>query len=299
MSTRRFLVIGALLLSIGVVWAVVRGRSEAPGGPTQADSGPWKVSACRYGTSSGLPHRALVRGASSERHPMGWYFWLLQRNETTVLVDTGFASKKKARRWDIADYRTPTDLLAAAGVRTADVDHIVLTHTHWDHVGGVSLFPKAQVWIRAAELAWLEARTSRESPPADDLLRTARDSLRASATRGLLHVLADDEETEPVSGLRLMPHGGHTPGSQWVVVEAIDRPIVLASDNAYLYENLERPVAVGTSVDADGNLRAIRRMLAVAGRHGIVVPGHDPEVANRFPEVAPGVHLISSNRRAD
>jgi hypothetical protein len=57
---------------------------------------------------------------------------------------------------------------------------------------------------------------------------------------------------------------------------------VLASDNAYLYENLEKHVAISQTLDAASNLAAQTRMLSIASSPRLVVPGHDPAVFQRF-----------------
>ena len=65
--------------------------------------------------------------------------------------------------------------------------------------------------------------------------------------------------------------------------------VVLASDNVYLYENLEKHVPIAATLDADSNLRAQDRMKQLAAKPELLVPGHDPAVMKRFPETAPGV----------
>ena len=67
---------------------------------------------------------------------------------------------------------------------------------------------------------------------------------------------------------------------------------MLASDNAYLYENLETLTPIGQTLDADSNLRALLRMRQLASRPGLIVPGHDPKVMEIFPTVAPGIVRI-------
>ena len=62
--------------------------------------------------------------------------------------------------------------------------------------------------------------------------------------------------------------------------------IVIASDNMYLYENLEKHAPIAQTFDPASNLAAQERMKTI-GR--IIIPGHDPAVMTRFPRIAPGV----------
>jgi glyoxylase-like metal-dependent hydrolase (beta-lactamase superfamily II) len=68
--------------------------------------------------------------------------------------------------------------------------------------------------------------------------------------------------------------------------------VVLASDNMYLYENLEKHVPIAETLDAASNLRAQDRMKQIASRPGLIIPGHDPAVIAKFPNVAPGIAKI-------
>ena len=68
--------------------------------------------------------------------------------------------------------------------------------------------------------------------------------------------------------------------------------MVLASDNMYLYENLEKHAAITQALDAESNLRAQNRMKQLASDPRLIVPGHDPAVMTRFPNPKPGVARI-------
>jgi len=67
---------------------------------------------------------------------------------------------------------------------------------------------------------------------------------------------------------------------------------VLASDNMYLYENLEKHVAIAQTLDAASNLRTQERMAAMVSNPRLLVPGHDPEVFVRFPSPGNGIAAI-------
>ena len=68
--------------------------------------------------------------------------------------------------------------------------------------------------------------------------------------------------------------------------------VVLASDNAYLFENLEKHLAISQTLDAVSNLAAQTRMFTIASKPEFVIPGHDPTVFDKFPVVKPGVVRI-------
>jgi hypothetical protein len=68
--------------------------------------------------------------------------------------------------------------------------------------------------------------------------------------------------------------------------------VVIASDNAYLYENLELRRPITQTLDSLSNLRAQDRMHRLASDRSLVVPGHDPAVFTRFPAPGSGVARI-------
>jgi hypothetical protein len=86
--------------------------------------------------------------------------------------------------------------------------------------------------------------------------------------------------------------GKHTFQSQYAGVRTAAGTVVLASDNAYLYENLEKHLPISQTLDSASNLRAQARMFTLASSPRLIVPGHDPAVFERFPLVAPGIARI-------
>jgi glyoxylase-like metal-dependent hydrolase (beta-lactamase superfamily II) len=97
-------------------------------------------------------------------------------------------------------------------------------------------------------------------------------------------VKGDDEASLP--GVRFGTGGRHTWASQFVAAETRAHLVVLASDNMYLYENLERRAPIAQTLDAASNLRTQDRMRSLAGEQRFLVPGHDPAVFDRFPHIA-------------
>jgi glyoxylase-like metal-dependent hydrolase (beta-lactamase superfamily II) len=105
--------------------------------------------------------------------------------------------------------------------------------------------------------------------------------------------LVDGDAKEILPGITVYTGGKHTFASQYVSVRTGAGTVVIASDNAYLYENLEKGLAIAQTLDAASNLAAQARMLEIAGSAARVIPGHDPAVFERFPMPGKGVALIA------
>lgn len=253
----------------------------------------YEAFAIRFGTIPDFQIAGLVAGADrSRRADIPVMVWLLKGNNgRTVLVDSGFYRQPLVERWKVRDFQRPSDAVAAAGVRPEDVTDIIITHAHWDHVGGVDLFPKATIWIQREEYAYYtgeawHARDTHGGIEAEDMLAL----LRANTDGRLRFVEGDDRE--PIPGLRCYTGGRHTQASQYVAASVAGGTVVLTSDNVYLYENLEKHVPIAQTLDAAANLAAQERIQRLASRPELIVPGHDPAVFTRYPVVLPGVVRI-------
>jgi hypothetical protein len=86
--------------------------------------------------------------------------------------------------------------------------------------------------------------------------------------------------------------GRHTYASQFAGVNTGAGTVVLASDNMYLYENLEKHVTIAATLDAPWNLRAQDRMKQMAATPVLIIPGHDPAVMMKFPSRGAGIVKI-------
>jgi glyoxylase-like metal-dependent hydrolase (beta-lactamase superfamily II) len=216
--------------------------------------------------------------------PISYFVWLITGPSGPILIDTGFTAETAARFG--RDYiMAPRDLVRSAGVDPGDLQTVVLTHLHYDHAGGTAAFPAARFLLQERELPYWTGPHSRQIAaglglphlvlPADlDRIAEADAAGRIERVRGSA-VLAP--------GVSVHRVGGHTPGMQVVRVETALGAVVLASDAAHFYENLERdrPFAVLESVS--GSLAAFDEARRLAADPALVIPGHDPAVLERFP----------------
>lgn len=217
--------------------------------------------------------------------------WPVKMADGRVLVvDAGFYRDKFIEQWKPSGYLRPTAALSAGlGIAPEDVTDVVLSHIHWDHADGAELFPRARVWVQREEFDHYVGENGAvrdrgiDADVATMLFRLRQDG-RVQLVDG------DDREIAP--GVRVYTGGKHTFASQFVRVETRSGPVILASDNAYLYENLDKHLAIAQTLDAPSNLAAQTRMATLARGLERVVPGHDALVFARFPSVRPGVVRI-------
>jgi glyoxylase-like metal-dependent hydrolase (beta-lactamase superfamily II) len=240
------------------------------------------VYAVRYATLPQYPVRSLVVGADPARRlDLAMMVWVIRGVPgRTVLVDAGFYRDKFVMQRRPTDYTRPAEALAELGIRPEDVTDVIVTHVHWDHADGVDLFPNARVWIQREEY-------EHHVGPSGQVLATAVDELDAEmfaalkATGRVMLIEGDAQEILP--GITVYTGGKHTWQSQYVGVRTARGVVVVASDNAYLYENLELRRPIAQTLDSLSNLAAQRRMLELASETRLVVPGHDALVFERFP----------------
>jgi glyoxylase-like metal-dependent hydrolase (beta-lactamase superfamily II) len=244
----------------------------------------YSIEAIRYANSPGDRVNSMVMGAPADEIIDSVYaFWLIRSEDRTILFDSGFHRERWFELWTIEDYLRPDEALRLAGVTPDEVTDVVVSHAHWDHMGGIDLFPAATVWIQRDEFAYYTGDAWQDDGQSDGIDPDDVQALVRINTEGRVRLVdGDDQEIAP--GIRLFTGARHTFASQYVLVQG-DEPWVLASDNVYLYRNLEDSAASATFAESDhaANVAAQRRMIELAGSANRVLPGHDALQFERFP----------------
>lgn len=288
------------MITLRVLAAVVAAASMAQFDcfppSTRQQAGVYQVMAVRFATEPSYPTRFLVAGADSTRRtPLAFTVWLIQDGgDRVILMDAGFYRQKFIDRWKPENYARPSEVLDANGIKPERVTDIVISHIHWDHLDGADLFPRARIWLQRAEFE----HYTNDSGAVLDRAIDPDDAKMLASLRAAGRVRLIDGDSVPIlPGITVFTGGKHTFASQYATVQSrladghIGR-IVLASDNAYLYENLEQHRPITQSLDTLSNLRAQERMRHLASDPRLIVPGHDVDVFTRFPKPGHGVAHI-------
>lgn len=246
----------------------------------------YSIQAIRFGTLKSEPiNNFVIGGPKGPTIDAAFVIWLIRGGGHNILFDSGFHHERWFKEEHISDYLRPDEAVKLAGVAPEDITDIVISHAHWDHLGGIDLFPKATVWIQKDEFryytgdAWQPGGHHGGIDPED-----VRELVRLN-TLGRLHWV-DGDDVELFPGIRACTGSRHTFASEYLLVQG-SPAFVLASDNVYLYRNLSehKPSATFSDADLPANLKQQERMMALAGSPDRVIPGHDPLQFQKYPTV--------------
>ncbi|OBK24592.1 MBL fold metallo-hydrolase [Mycobacterium asiaticum] len=219
--------------------------------------------------------------------------WVIEVDGLTVVVDTGVGNDRARPQLPPLDHLN-TDYLAAlqsAGIDREDVDVVVNTHVHSDHVGWntmgdndswVATFPNARYLVPGPDYRHFHP----DGPAAQRSPRTEAEEVAQRGNRlvfedSVLPVAAqivqwwDDYEISP--SLRLRPAPGHTPGSSVLWLDA-GQPAVFVGDLTHSPLQVRRPAdACAFDIDAGAAAATRHRIFTeAAAARAVVVPAHYP-----------------------
>lgn len=241
-------------------------------------------------------------------------FVLVRGGGRNILIDCGidFASEAKtsiADGFGVEARRSPAEVLERVGLTPDDIDVVIPTHAHWDHMGALGQFPNATVYIQRGE--WEGWRQLLKKSEMFAGLLTAVDSadidvLTKIQEEGRLVVL-DGEVENLLPGIHIWTDlNGHSHASQLVLIEGTreGKPdnFIVVGDVAYSLDNLtgvpEYPHFIPNTKWAIGGeystMLTYERVLSYVGDDLFrVLIEHDYKTWERFPtvEFEDGLHV--------
>src|SRR5256714_12997539 len=112
---------------------------------TPSAASEYSIQAIRYATLPGFPVSGLVMGApKDEKLDIAMVVWLIRGGGRNILFDSGFHRESWLKSFPMVDFMRPDEAVKLAGVQPSEITDVVISHAHWDHMGGIDLFPKAK-----------------------------------------------------------------------------------------------------------------------------------------------------------
>ena len=252
-----------------------------------SEAGTWEVFAVRYAHHERMAKENFLGGDIHDGPmPMDYFVWALRQGDRVIAIDTGFdeaMAKKRGRQF----LHSPVEGLKQVGIDAATVKDVIISHMHYDHSGNHGLFPNAQFHLQDREMQFVSGRYMTHAAmrlpfDVEDVVAMIR---RLYGGRVTFH--NGDDQLAPGVSVHLV--GGHSLGLQMVRVWTRRGWVVLASDAAHYYANMQLGLAYPFTVHVGDVLEGYRRAEALADSPEHIIPGHDPEVLQRYPAAAPGL----------
>lgn len=156
------------------------------------------------------------------------------------------------------------DSFRQIGVFMKDVDLVVLTHHHGDHVSNYDLFPNAEI-IMHSDCGGGCADSEREREYVKNIDKSKElDPFKVAK-------LIEDDVYEIDKGIRLVYTPGHTWNSASVFVDGEDRKYAITGDAIPTEDNFRKKVPPGINVCKDVALKSMKKITDYAD---VIVPGH-------------------------
>jgi len=221
--------------------------------------------------------------------PLAYYVWVISGPHGRFLVDTGFDRAMADQRKRVI-VNPIADGLKSIGVDPGAIEDVIVTHLHYDHCGNYDLFPRAKYHLQDVEMAYATGRYMchqliRVPFEVDDIVAMVR---KVFAGRVVFH----DGSEQIAPGITVHRVGGHSKGLQCVRVKTRRGYVVLASDASHLYAHINEGRVFPITFNVGDALEAYSTIKKLADSPAHIVPGHDPDVVERYPAAAPGLENL-------
>lgn len=198
-------------------------------------------------------------------------YYIAKYQDKTLLFDTGFRGEETAEYYGVNLINVDEEIKAI--ICDNKVDVIFITHSHFDHTDNLDLYPNAEIIISQAEY--------------DTAVNNYDGSIKKILTSDKLKVVQEEYLYENKFLYKII--GGHTKGSSVIYFEEDDQHYVIAGDECYLIENIDKNIPNGNTYDHKKNADFIADTNT---KKLITLPCHDRKILQDYRMISTNVVRI-------
>lgn len=232
---------------------------------------PDELYVLKYGES--LYSSQLTNRKSKGKIRMDWLFYLYVKGDKVILIDSGTDDIRSIHKFSIDPFIKPDSLIKSLDILARDVTDIFITHSHFDHAGGIFLFPEANLHIHPLEYSKIKQSFNSQK-------YTSYFKMMESQKK----VFQYSTYSEVFGFLRIIPTLGHTSGSLSFEINHGGSEIVFVGDECYYFEECSR--GIGTFPKALYDVRMNKIYMDYLSKKDKkttkIFPFHDPDVLRFF-----------------
>jgi len=229
-----------------------------------------------------------LKNVPNEKVPLPVFTFLIEGGDKLVLVDTGMADTERANKYHHpGSWQDPGmaihEQLEKLGYKPEDIDVVIFTHLHWDHMFNMEKFKNAEFIAheREVEFAYNPIPLYYKSyeHPALGITRPF-EGLKFTTVKG---------ETEIMPGIRVFESFGHSPGHMSVEVDTKEGSYICAGDSIFVLGNLNEIPEMHYNISPPGRFyniveawKSIEYQKARAKDPSFLLLCHDKELEERI-----------------
>ena len=210
---------------------------------------------------------------------------LVETGDRKILIDTGMGDKQGAKFRDhfrpFGD-ETLKSSLAKAGLTTGDITDVLLTHLHFDHVGGaleynqageiVPTFENATYWSNEVHYNWAIHPNAREKAS------FLKENIVPLMDAGVLQFIDIEQDAEWIPGIKIRLLYGHTEAMMMPIIDTGERTVVYCCDLMPASYHVRMPWIISYDIRPMKTLEEKTKLLNEALDNGYYLYfEHDPE----------------------
>lgn len=224
----------------------------------------------------------------NERIEMPCFTYLVEGGEKLLLVDTGMAWTEQATKYHHPGSYQPEgmsiiDQLNSIGYKPEDIEIVVFTHMHWDHIYYMEKFVNAEFYVHEKEYAFamdpIPLYYKSYEHPALGIKRPFEG----------IEMITVSGETEIMPGVRVFETFGHSPGHQSVEVDTKDGSYICCGDSIFVIDNINPIDEIHYNITPPGRYadviscwKSIELQKKRAKDASFILPCHEAEILERI-----------------